>query len=322
MLVSRASLRLRSSASNNISDNGVKIKRVAWAFLLPVGGVDTKDDTERCNVGLLPEWKPSSGNEAHDSVEKRSKGGNALSVDTGAAEPGTNIIKHDLSVRLQLHAFSSDNCFESMQRTSIGWPPHEGEIFGHEDPSYPDGIPEVYFQWRRRTYCKIDSALQVSLGPAPLPDDFYEIDGEEILSHGTETEEEEGAADKESHDGKRASVGGVLKSHRYQQHYERHVNRDTKSAISKRARTEIEPCIVPDKLLHTIDAGPCGVMALSFAHGGVLLAAAGESSLSQSLEMDAGGKPHGRSYLMNARNLCSLGNCILSGRQSLCPPHF
>jgi WD40 repeat protein len=48
-----------------------------------------------------------------------------------------------------------------------------------------------------------------------------------------------------------------------------------RAAVLKRSRGHKEPCIIPDSLVHRLNAGPGGAMVVSFSHSGHLLAVAG-----------------------------------------------
>lgn len=252
----------------NDQSSNLRIKRIAWAFLLPVGGGVTGDDPEHSNVGLLPEWTKSSMSRDVGMRVRRRKSEEASESDTlkgpenEAAESEGN---HDLRVALQMHAFQADGLVESLQRKSLGWPPFTKTLATKDDPAFPHSIPEVYMQWRKRKLIEISTAMKVSLGPSPM-----HVDVATVPTLGTASLQSD----------RNASVGspehptsGVRKKHQYV----RNINQDMKISISRRSRTESESCRIPDTLLHKLDVGPNGAMSLAFSHCGIFLAVSGES---------------------------------------------
>ena len=262
LLDMRSSLRLKS---NDPSTN-FRIKRIAWAFLLPVGGGDSKDDPEHCNVGLLPDWTRSTSSQS-SSIRRRKTEENSELDDPSTNEARDPHGNFDARVALQLHAFTPDGVVESMQRKSLGWPEFAKNLFTKDDPAFPYSVPEVYMQWRRRQLVELPTALKVSLGPAPLA---VELDNVPSLSL-----KEPASEDK-------AQVGGAPPSSaaRKKHQYVRHLTQEMRQEISRRSRTDAEPCRIPDTLLHKLDVGPFGAMSIAFSHCGIFLAVSGESAIS------------------------------------------
>jgi hypothetical protein len=277
----KSSLRLRTNGDQQ--GNPMKVKRVGWAFLLPVGGGETKDDPEHCNVGLLPEWTKSASQQSsgRSSVRKRAADVGKENRDAGndkGEEPevvegdAATSVSRDIKAHLQLHLFKADGPLEALQRSSLGWPRYTHEVTGTDDLAYLNDIPEVYLQWRRARLAEVPSALKVSLGPAALHPDFCEVELGDAPIVGDQPEDQ---AQDSSGSPSKAAVRPKDSSYQYR----RNLSKEMVLQISKRSRTEIENCLIPDTLLHKVDIGPAGAMSLAFAHGGVFLAVAGESSL-------------------------------------------
>ena len=292
LLDMRSSLRLKS---NDPSSN-FRIKRIAWAFLLPVGGGESKDDPEHCNVGLLPDWTKSSisqNSSAHIRRKKTEEENTEIdaSSNTNAQASQGN---HEIRVMLQLHAFVSDGVIEGMQRKSLGWPEFAKNLFTKDDSAFPHSIPEVYMQWRRRQLTELSTALKVSLGPAPLAEELESVPSLNL---------KEPAA---SEDKAQVAVNGSAARRKHQ--YVRGLTQEMRQEIFRRSRTDAEPCRIPDTLLHKLDVGPFGAMSLAFSHCGIFLAVSGESALSyaERAEVTDKGSSKGavHSYLSNyCRNL-------------------
>jgi hypothetical protein len=269
------------------STTNKKVKRIAWAFLLPVGGDGSKENPERLNVGSLSEWGSAANAITSQKSSRQSSRRGEKAAETTVEEEDDKLAEsmakstvssegsHDIHLHLQLHAYRLDGMVESLQRGSLGWAAFSDNPALDTDAAYPYLIPEVYMQWRRRSHMELSSAMRVSLGPSPLNVDF-----EEDLQDTGGVDDVGNSVGAEVIEGRRRPVSPDKSlAQRNNKQYSRHITPKMQLEINTRRRTEIEECIVPDTLLHTLEVGPSGAMALSFAHGGVFLAAAGESPL-------------------------------------------
>ena len=159
----------------------------------------------------------------------------------------------DLPLRVQLFSYAStDGAVGALQRGMLGWPALVPT--GGDDNAYPDGVPSVYVQWRRQRLLPIDGAmLAVSLGPRPSAPTALPV-----LQAG----KVEGST-------QRGSVNDEMTKYDLSR---------VKTAAIKRSRSAREACVLPDRLLHTLDPGPEGAMVVSFSHSGHLLAVAAKSA--------------------------------------------
>jgi hypothetical protein len=103
---------------------------LAWAFLLPVG--------QKVNVGY-PKTKTNKG---------------VVDVETNDSCCTPSQADHDLSLRLQLYQYKVDTVVTRLQRVANRWPAAEGSQQKRQKTEtshrYPDNIPEVYFQYKRK----------------------------------------------------------------------------------------------------------------------------------------------------------------------------
>ena len=263
----RSSLRLKS----NDPTGNFRIKRIAWAFLLPVGGGESKDDPEHCNVGLLPDWTKQSSSLSSKVHIRRKMTEDESSAIVASHESDAQGVQdnYDIQVVLQLYAYTADGLFEGMQRKSLGWPEFSWNLSEKDDPAFPHSIPEVYLQWRRRHLAELPTALKVSLGPAPLV-----VELEAVPNLHLKEPDEEGKPPA-------GSSAPPNSAARKKHQYVRKLTKEMRLEISRRSRTDAESCRIPDMLLHKLDVGPFGAMSLAFSHCGIFLAVSGESALSR-----------------------------------------
>ena len=106
---------------------------LAWAFLLPVG--------QKVNVGY-PKVKRQSDSDSSNQNMKHSD--------------------YDMSLRLQLYQYKVDTVVTKLQRIANRWPAAENAQQKRKKTEtlhrYPDNIPEVYFQYKRKNLdvvCKL-----------------------------------------------------------------------------------------------------------------------------------------------------------------------
>lgn len=287
----KTSLRLQSPSEKGARSS---VKRVAWAFLLPVGTDEGSHDKEHLNVGCASSWLTASTSSSSrppatretGQRRKRSDGKDAdetqsmsaLRIDTTVAAVEDVVSDaFDKRVLLQLHLFRSDGLLDHLQRASLGWSTSAQNTDGLsylEEPAFPHHVPEVYMQWRRQTYLPVKTALIVDIGPSALTSSTVEDQADDGIKAGGE--DDSAAVDGAEPSGK---VTGRDRPHQYA----RNLSKETQVAIARRSRTDIEHCLVPDTLLHTVSAGPRGAMAIAFAHSGVFLAAGGESVIESQL---------------------------------------
>lgn len=96
----------------------------------------------------------------------------------------------DKLIRIQLYSYRHyDGVFGLVQRKILGWPTI-GKYTDNGESYYPNGIPEVYVQWRLQMKNPIEGAyLSIEIGPRPaelMPYILSGQSGEIVLSTGNE----------------------------------------------------------------------------------------------------------------------------------------
>eukprot|EP01041_Mallomonas_annulata_P002781 gene2781-5478_t len=163
---------------------------------------------------------------------------------------------YDLPLRLQLYCYKQEGCLSRLQRRELyRWTDMDSDNIRENinDTSvdnyaaYPDRVPDVYWQWRRRKLIPLVGVLSISTG-CRIRDDYYNGD------NGNST-------GQEVHSGRKSA---------------RLNERD--GAVLQRSRGVTEPCLPPDRLLHRLYVGPEGAMVACFSHNGTFLAVASPST--------------------------------------------
>lgn len=244
----QTSLSLHNNNKNDTNKNSVIYKKVAWAYLLPIG-IDGL-----LNVGLPP--KPT----ADDLKQEKMKQSN-----------------HDVSLRLQLYHYRSyDGILGKIERETLHWPVLDPTYHSHEEENFSN-IPSIYLQWKLASKDMIDGAfLKVSLGPRHIPKpvthveddegDYQDDDGSPVLD-----------ADNENKDNnKDKSFFGLLSSTLHGRRRRRIKSlpdrNHLRSTAINRTRKTRDLCTLPDRFLTRMEVGPEGAMVISFSHSGHLLA--------------------------------------------------
>ena len=118
----------KAQTINSTKDMGTRSRTyttLAWAFLLPVG--------QQVNVGY-PRTKKKHTSE-----------------DVDPRHPAT----YDMSLRLQLYQYKVDTVVTRLQRVANRWPAAESSQQKRKKTEslhrYPDNIPEVFFQYKRKS---------------------------------------------------------------------------------------------------------------------------------------------------------------------------
>mmetsp|Transcript_2505 Transcript_2505/g.3848 ORF Transcript_2505/g.3848 Transcript_2505/m.3848 type:complete len:1065 (+) Transcript_2505:68-3262(+) len=266
-------LSLRRAQAGAVLDEVKKYTRLAWAFLLPVGqGVnvgyprhisgDAKNEKEgkssdsRARVGTRARSR-ALGRKNEEEEEKANTGDEEERIDKGDEKEPVDIDPKlcDLRLRLQLYEHQTESFSTRVQRAAHGWPecPDSADQLKTESPSrYPDSIPEVYLQYRRKALRQMSSIMEVQTGYRIPVDGVGRKDLAE--AHG-------GGVDDEDQPRSSQAQEDLAKSR-------------LKASILKRTRAPNEPCVLPNKLLHRVDVGKDGAMVVSFSHKGHLLAVA------------------------------------------------
>eukprot|EP00605_Chrysophyceae_sp_TOSAG23-4_P000238 GSChrysophyteH1.ASY1.ANO1.275.1 assembled CDS len=255
----RPSLRTTSAPSQHRGP-----KRIAWAYLLPVSN-------GRMNVGICNAWKNTEKTGRGRGGRSASGGAPADEVEEEKEEPHS---RRNKKLKLQLYqSIEYDGVVGALQRSIMKWPAPKMEVTDRlgNCPSYPDGIPSVYMQWRRQNYEIIDKGkLSISIGPqeTEFTSDAGVVKSTAVNSDGTPQK-------RKSLDG--TDDGMPLAEAELVRNEPKSFNK-AKSFAIKRLRSEGEPCALPDKLLHRIPVGPEGAMTIQYSHSGHLLAIGAKSS--------------------------------------------
>ena len=247
--------------SKRIGLAGRTIKRVAWAFQVPCGA-----DNRRLTVGVPDEWRATST--AHKAPVEDEDEEAVLAAREAAKAP------RDMAVPLQLYAYQKGDLLglDALQRKYMGWHSYGGSSFFEsvkssasanplslvsDDSSYPDGVPEVYVQWRKQSVESIKGTLMVAAGAVErVPENFRES-----AAMAAKLDE---SVIEDNQDG--AVLGGAESAHS-------DVGLKYKLAAAARTRSNPrEPCTIPTRLLHRLDVGPDGASAVAFSNSGAWLA--------------------------------------------------
>ena len=237
-------------------DTKAAAKRVAWGFLLPIS-----TNNKTINFGINNEWVKGYGNTLQGGTTAGT--GN---VDDGTIPTHDNYsnCNNDKLLHIQLYSFKhNENFIDNLQRQAMNWTKGDKYSSGttRDDPSYPDGIPEVYIQWRRQQRSIIKGCvLKLAVGPRESSDNVHNVAiGETVITGNVISSPQRGIA--------MAPTDDMSKD----------INK-VRSSILKRSRIGKESCVVPDRLLHRLEVGPEGAMVVSFSHIGHLLAVGSKST--------------------------------------------
>jgi len=240
-------------------------RRVAWAFLLPVGG--SVEHGLTMNVGIPPRWLRTKPSEMSKLKGKQSTSGPTTEPNKSRAEvnsgdiPSDQYSSFDCPLRLQLYHYRKEGYLTRWQRREMcGW---SGGLLNIEEPeqkrgvgaAHPDGIPAVYWQWRRKTLKPLMGVLHIKAGcRARSRRDEGVYPGDRPMSGvKSKSYREITSLDK---DGRSAAV---------------------RTSVLERSRASSEPCVPPNRLLHRLHVGPEGAMVVAFSHCGSFLAVAAPS---------------------------------------------
>jgi WD40 repeat protein len=274
----------KPSLSMKADSNEAGAKRIAWGFVVPIGGSNS------LNVGILDDWKSVDnskkkiegirGGKDKNNKSRRKKGllrsddsDNSAGDDDDEEDGIMNSDKKnnlsllgynvDKTLRIKFYAYTgSDTIACAIQRKTMSWPPRtrNSASYNHEDTSYPDSVPEVYIQWRKQRRVELNNAcLSVSIGPRRMEQIAISVavpDG--VMASPARRESMHMQLD----DGSNNISGNKEELVKL------------RTAIMGRARAPKEICMIPNRLLNRLEVGPDGAMVVSFSHCGHLLAIA------------------------------------------------
>ena len=258
LLDERPSLKMNSNnARKSLS------KRIAWGYLVPVGSKG------QVHIGMKEGWKKDD--KINDKIDRRIERRRRKNDDDDGKDDSKNEMTVtiqdapktiDKSLRIQLYAVREDDgIIGYMQRRIMNWPSYSSSY----NTAYPNGIPEVYIQWRRQNKVMLhDAALKFSIGPRNI-ETVVDFGGLPLVEATSADEVGQGS----THGGAIATILDVQNKG------------DTsklRAAVMRRSRSHREPCVIPDKLLHRFDSGPEGAMVVAYSHSGHLLAVSGRSA--------------------------------------------
>jgi len=190
----------------------------------------------------------------------------------------------DKFLRIQLHSYRQyDGMFGMIQRKIKGWPTLASYTDNGES-SYPNGVPEVYVQWRLQRRYRIEGAyLSIKLGPRPaetMPILLNSVGADNLsspLRDGSHDNSPRGNHPHQSYSGPYVGRRGKLWAGIHGAPKQTQELARLRSALLKRNRGTREPCVIPDKLLYRVDVGNDGALAVSFSHSGHVLAIAAKT---------------------------------------------
>jgi WD40 repeat protein len=256
LLDERPSLKMNSNnARKSLS------KRIAWGYLLPVG------NKGHIHIGMKEGWKKDD--KFNDKVDRRidrrrRRNDDDEGKEDSKVEMNVTIQENpkvlDKSLRIQLYAVREDDgIIGYMQRRIMNWPSYSSSY----NSAYPNGIPEVYIQWRRQKKIILnDAALKFSIGPRNI---------ETVVDFGGLPLVEAASAEEVGQGSTHGVVANILDVQNKGE------TSKLRAAVMRRSRSHREPCVVPEKLLHRLDAGPEGAMVVAYSHSGHLLAVSGRT---------------------------------------------
>ncbi len=230
-------------------------KRVAWGFLLPIS-----TNNKTINFGINSAWVKND--------TQRGVSGTTGNVDDGTTQTHEKYSSnsHDKLLHIQLYRFKHhENIVGNLQRQVLNWTKGDKYSSGasRDDPSYPDGVPEVYIQWRKQQRSIIKGCtLKLAVGPRESSDNVHNVAiGETVITGNVVSSPQR-------------AISMTMPT---TEEMSKDINK-VRTAILKRSRVGKEPCVIPDRLLHRLEVGPEGAMVVAFSHIGHLLAVASKST--------------------------------------------
>ncbi len=236
-----------SLKANTASAGTRRMKRLGWAFLIPMG------ENGHVNVGRTEVSGSSTS----------PRGRRAKVAGGGTEEEGADSTPKQKDVVLQVFEnVDNDGLVGSLQRAAMGWPSPQLDGEKDEDAFSNDGIPGVYLQWRLSEYTPVPNGrMHVTTVPCD-PQAGKTMATALPINKSPEALKAIGEQAEVKKDAKSEKLAHKAKS----------------NAI-KRLRGRNEPCVVPDKLLHRLVPGPNGACALKYSHNGNFLAVAAGTAL-------------------------------------------
>eukprot|EP00595_Chromulina_sp_UTEXLB2642_P002119 CAMPEP_0196764846 /NCGR_PEP_ID=MMETSP1095-20130614/6999_1 /TAXON_ID=96789 ORGANISM="Chromulina nebulosa, Strain UTEXLB2642" /NCGR_SAMPLE_ID=MMETSP1095 /ASSEMBLY_ACC=CAM_ASM_000446 /LENGTH=405 /DNA_ID=CAMNT_0042121479 /DNA_START=232 /DNA_END=1446 /DNA_ORIENTATION=- len=274
--------------------------RIAWGFLFPIG------QERQIHSGILKEWDLNyRDNKSIDSIIPNRKNRRLSAIDenldsniqsTQPSNESTNnpaSISKEESVEYNIHSgkesdiwkriqlyqcINHDGTLGYIQRKIMGWPSltlsrrdiqqNDNLRFDKtDDMGYPDGIPNVYLQYRRQKHILIPNGwLNIALGPRRIE---YSVGKTSYKKKDVNINID--TSDDKTNNINAVTPSGIVTSKSDLQ--------KQKAMVLKRVRGLNELCVIPDRLLHRLQAGPEGAMVVQFSHSGHILAVASKSNI-------------------------------------------
>lgn len=226
-----------SDASKNSIEEGMRKENGS-----PNSKVEYEDIYDQ-NDSVIPFEKPQRRRSSRKSISTNMN----IAIDDEPLVRDTLV--RDNWIRIQLHrVVNYDGIIGFVQRKIKGWPsllrqPSKEKSFRQSidiendrtfDYAYPDNIPPVYLQWRkRRRYPLTDLWISVSLKPCPI-----------AMAVGFKHHRQIPDDSRNSFVGGNIDDGGNTTAE--------DANK-TRAALLKRLRAPSEPCAIPDRVLHRLD---------------------------------------------------------------------
>ena len=258
---------------------------LAWGYLLPRGTRSgrlnfamplTKSSMQNMEISDLGSKLRYGAKSSMNHSEIKSDESVSLLSDTHVDNKDVSDDSNPpfLPIRLQLYEYRDESwLIEGIQRRNMKWQPKPE--YGHlKTPTNLEAhnltlamtgqhiVPEVYLQWRRQKHVKASGILSIIMS--------YQSRG---LSALKQVVAQDGGVDVgiPSRPGDAEDKQSLVK--------EEAERTSMRAAVSRRSRSDAEPTIIPNRVLHRChSSGKDGSVASRYSHSGVLLAIASKGT--------------------------------------------